>query len=564
MPGGCDVVGAVPGLGGPAKAACNVVTNPVGAAGDAVSSAVGAAADSAFGKVAESTGQAAGDMLRTSMTWWVKSDSINLDPTAIVDVQRPLQGVFVLIMMAGILGTAIVMAMSRRGQPAAELLMGAFKYVAITSLSLVVLQGALSAGDDVAKQLVNNSDKFGDSLAQLIGIQTLTNPVMVFLLGVLCFLLALVQWIFGFIRQAGILVLASMIAFAAAGQLSSWGRQWFPRIASSIVALVLYKPMAAMIYSIGFKFMGTGKDLSTAVIGVMVIALAVIALPSMMKFFSFVGNGIGGGGGGGLALAAAGGASASRMMGGGGGGEAPAPQGDSSTSQAAYMNSSGPGTGQADPDPSPGSGGGGGGQAPGSDADGPGDSPGPDGGGAGGSASSGADVEGGESGEQSDAEHWGSFFDQAESERTGGEVAATGGGAGNPMQEAVNEAGSGADSGGSPDGGSPGGGGDVGAGGPDVAGAVGGGEGAAATGGGGEGADPASGGADVGAGGPDVAGAVGGGEASGWWCCGGGGPGRCGCRRGGDGDREDQRRGRFRLFHHDQRQRRRRRRDLWG
>jgi len=363
MPGGCDVAGGIPVAGGALKAACNVVGNPVGAASSAVSSVAGAAADSAFGKVAESTGQAAGDMLRTSMTWWVKSDSINLDPTAIADVQRPLQGVFVLIMMAGILGTAIVMAMSRRGQPAAELLMGAFKYVAITSLSLVVLQGALSAGDDVAKQLVNNSDKFGDSLAQLIGIQTLTNPVMVFLLGVLCFLLALVQWIFGFIRQAGILVLASMIAFAAAGQLSSWGRQWFPRIASSIVALVLYKPMAAMIYSIGFKFMGTGKDLSTAVIGVMVIALAVIALPSMMKFFSFVGNGIGGGGGGGLALAAAGGASASRMMGGGGGGgEAPAPQGDSSTSQAAYMNSSGPGTGQADPDPSPGSGGGGGGR----------------------------------------------------------------------------------------------------------------------------------------------------------------------------------------------------------
>jgi len=215
-------------------------------------------------------------------------------------------------------------------------LMGAFKYVAITSLSLVVLQGALSAGDDVAKQLVNNSDKFGAALAKLIGLETLTNPVMVFLLGVLCFLLALVQWIFGFIRQAGIVVLASMIAFAAAGQLSSWGRQWFPRIASAIVALVLYKPMAAMIYSIGFTFMGTGHDLSTAVIGVMVIALAVIALPAMMKFFSFVGNGIGGGGGGGgLALAAAGGAAASRFMGGGGGGgEAPAPQGNTPPAQA--------------------------------------------------------------------------------------------------------------------------------------------------------------------------------------------------------------------------------------
>ncbi len=439
MPGGCDALGGIPIAGTAAKSLCNVASNPVGAAGDAVSKAVGATADSAFGKVAESTGQAAGDMLRTSMTWWVKSDSINIDPRAIADVQRPLQGVFVLIMMAGILGTAIVMAVSRRGQPAAELLLGAFKYVAITSLSLVVLQGALSAGDGVAKQLVNNSDKFGESLATLIGLQTLTNPVMVFLLGVLCFLLALVQWIFGFIRQAGILVLASMIAFAAAGQLSSWGRQWFPRIASAIVALVLYKPMAAMIYSIGFKFMGTGRDLSTAVIGVMVIALAVIALPAMMKFFSFVGNGVGGGsGGGGLALAAAGGASAARLMGGGGGGgEAPAPQGNTSTSQASYMNSTGPGTGQADPDPSPGTGGGAGQQAPASNADG-------------GGAPSGADanVDGGETPDTGTNTTGAAPADDGttgggESGDGGsgdGVVPATGGGDSNPMAEAANDA----------------------------------------------------------------------------------------------------------------------------
>jgi len=102
MPGGCDALGGIPIAGTAAKSLCNVASNPVGAVGDAVSKAVGAAADSAFGKVAESTGQAAGDMLRTSMTWWVKSDSINIDPRAIADVQRPLQGVFVLIMMAGI------------------------------------------------------------------------------------------------------------------------------------------------------------------------------------------------------------------------------------------------------------------------------------------------------------------------------------------------------------------------------------------------------------------------------------------------------------------------------
>jgi type IV secretion system protein TrbL len=368
---GCDVFSPIPGI----SHVCSVVADPGGAVKGAVGSALGAATNSVFGQFAEQVGQSAGDMLRTSMVWWVKSDSLNIDAAAIADVNKPLQGVFMLIMMVGVLTSALMMALSRRGQPAVELLMGAFKYVAISSLSLGVLSGALYASDEVSKQLITNgSDHFGDGVAKLLGIETLTNPATVLLLGILAFLLALTQWVFGFIRQAGILVLATMISIAATGQLSTWGRQWFPRIASSLVALVLYKPMAALIYSTGFKFMGQGKDLATAVIGVMVIALAVIALPAMMKFFSFIGSHApaGGGSGGGILAGAAGGAMVMSQYGGGGG------SGSTATSHAAYMDSTGPGTGQADPDPSPGGGDGtdppypdpspGGGGGPGADA----------------------------------------------------------------------------------------------------------------------------------------------------------------------------------------------------
>jgi type IV secretion system protein TrbL len=344
---GCDIVGSIPG----ATDACKVVTDPGGAVHAAVGAALGSATNSVFGQFAEQVGQSAGDMLRTSMVWWVKSDSLNIDAAAIADVNKPLQGVFMLIMMVGVLTSALMMALSRRGQPAVELLMGAFKYVAISSLSLGVLSGALYASDEVSKQLITSgSDHFGDGVAKLLGIETLTNPATVLLLGILAFLLALTQWVFGFIRQAGILVLATMISIAAAGQLSTWGRQWFPRIASSLVALVLYKPMAALIYSTGFKFMGQGKDLATAVIGVMVIALAVIALPAMMKFFSFIGSHApgGGGSGGGILAGAAGGAVVMSQYGGGGG------SGSTATSHAAYMDSTGPGTGVSDTPPGPG------------------------------------------------------------------------------------------------------------------------------------------------------------------------------------------------------------------
>ncbi len=503
--GACDAVGnAVPIVGPAVSTGCKVATDPAGTVGSATKAAVGAAANSVFGQFAESVGQSAGDLLRTSMTWWVKTDSINIDPAAIVSTQRPLQGVFELIMMAGVLGSAMAMALSRRGQPAAELLMGAFKYAAISSLSLVVLSGALSASDDVSRKLIQNgSNQFGDGLAKLLGTATLTNPATVLLLGILTFLLALIQWVFGFIRQAGILVLASLIAIAAAGQLSTWGRQWFPRIASALVVLVLYKPIAAMIYSVGFKFMGHGKDLSTAVIGVMVIALAVIALPAMMKFFSFVGGSVGAGGGGGaLALAggAVGGAAALSQFGGGGGSGG----GSTATSQATYMETTGPGTGVTDTPPGPGGTGGdpgGGGEVPPS---------GLDGGGGSGSGSE-ATVDGGEGSGGATGGMTPPTPGGGEA-AVGGEAAAGGGGAAaaGPVGAGIAAAGAaasmvqdGAASGAAAmtgGGTEPAGGGEssgeVSGGSPDVGGAVGGGEAAAgAGGGGGGGAAAASGGA---------------------------------------------------------------------
>jgi len=391
LPDPCNVVQDVPGAGPALTTVCDVAINPpaaVGKAADAAGSGVSQVAsglvDSAFGKAAQSVGQAAGDLLKTAMTWWINTDSIQIDPTAIADTQRPLTGVFTLIMMLGVLTTAVLMIMQRRGDHAVNLLLGAAKYVAISTLSLLVLQGALGASDEVAQNLISNgSEKFGDNLAALLGVETLTNPALVLILGLICGLLALIQWVFGFIREAGILVLAAMIGIAAAGQLSTWGRQWFPRLASALVALVLYKPMAAMIFSIGFKYMGQGKDLATVVTGIMVVALAVIALPAMMKFFSFVGTGVGGGGSG-MALAAAGAGLAARgAFGGGGGGGADGP--DTATSVANHMEATGPGTGVQDTPPGPGEGGRG--EAP---TGGPG-------GGGGGGAGGAADVDGGES-----------------------------------------------------------------------------------------------------------------------------------------------------------------------
>ena len=309
-------------------------------------------ADDAFSKACEWVGKFAGQLIVDSMTWWLRTDSIDLSYANTLSGKEPVQKLVGFVMVAGILSSAMAMMLSRRTQPAVEIMLGGIKYILISSLALVVLSGALHAGDDFAQKMVENgAEDFGPNLQKMFGFATLQNPAAVLLLGIIAAILAFVQWVMGFIRQAGIVVLYSLIFIAAAGQLTTWGRQWFPRIASACVALVLYKPIAAMIYTIGFKLIGTTESFTTLVTGIMVIALAVLALPSMMKFFSFLGMQVGGGagalsviaggaaGGAGLAMSGAG------MFGGGGGDGG----GDS---HASYMSATGPdGSGESDPSP---------------------------------------------------------------------------------------------------------------------------------------------------------------------------------------------------------------------
>jgi hypothetical protein len=318
----------------------------------AMRNAVGTAVSSAFAEASESIGKFAGDLLVTSMTWWINQDSISLTYAQSMADKQPVQQVIGLIMMAGVIGSSIAMMISRRTQPAAEIIAGGVRYLLISSLALVVLSGAVRAGDDFARQMVTGgAQQFGQRIQEMLSVDTVGNPGGVLMLGQIAVILGFVQWVMGFLRQAGIVVCYAMILIAAAGQMSSWGRQWFPRIASMCIALVLYKPLAAFIYSLGFTLIGQTKSLTDLVIGLMVIALAVIALPALMKFFSFLGFHVTGGTG---ALAAASGAVAGAAMlasalGGerGGGGDPSSPAANFSSVEP------GPG-GHAEPDPSPG------------------------------------------------------------------------------------------------------------------------------------------------------------------------------------------------------------------
>jgi type IV secretion system protein TrbL len=335
---------------------CDVLgSSPVGAAGCAVadglgelgSDAVAAAGRSAFDSLALSAAEAGAEMFTKALSWWVTSPSV-IDPNspAVQSLQDYSRPVVLLILMISVLAQAIRMIISRKKDPAVDVVVGLVRFAVISMLGLVVLVAAVAAADGIARSIMDPAvqeftarmDGVNDSLAEK------AQSFILFFYGLGIFVLSIVQWILGFFRQAGILVLATMIPLAASGSVNRSTRPWMSKLTGWLIALVAYKPMAAMIYAIGLQLMGEADDLATAITGVMVLILAVLALPAMLRFFQWTGVSSGGGGGAaGVLAAGATGAIALHQIAGG----------SSANRQADTMNRSGPQTAPAGAAPAP-------------------------------------------------------------------------------------------------------------------------------------------------------------------------------------------------------------------
>jgi type IV secretion system protein TrbL len=297
----------------------------------------GQAAESAFEQIITNVAQSAAEVVVASAAWWTRTDSINpLDPAVLTaqDATRELIG---LILVGSVLVQSMRIIVSRKGEPLIMVVIGLLRYAAVSALGLTTLQLALRAADALATQLLDDAATNFALLMQ--GVLTDGDASFLMLLvSLVAVVLSLVQWVLMAMRQAGLLVLAAMLLLAAAGSLTRSTRGWLDKLIVWMLAMVAYKPGAAFVYYVGFTYMSSPSavdagSVATMATGIMVLLLAVVALPVLLKFFAWSGTQIGGGGGGGSGFLGAAGAIAMSQ----GYGRGP-------VERAAAMQASGPGS----------------------------------------------------------------------------------------------------------------------------------------------------------------------------------------------------------------------------
>ncbi|MEV0107509.1 hypothetical protein AB0H42_14340 [Nocardia sp. NPDC050799] len=295
----------IPGisLGDAAAAVCkagNAATHP----GEAATAVKDKAWDSTFGKVVDSLMNGLGEAIILALTFWMKvpnevaSDSGSLF-TKINDYTYQIQ---ILLLMASIIITGLRLAEARRGgamQEAAESFR-MFTRVVFSSwmLGAVIVAGTV-ASDRFAEWIIQDStDGNARNMAELM-VKTSKlqafSPGLVLIIAIVGLLGALAQIVLAIVRQGLLVIAAGVLPLAAAASGMSTGKQSYQKLVGWIIAFMLWKPVAAIVYMIAFTTAGHVDEMTPAgglpeaeeaqrmLVAIVLLCSVAFVLPALMR-----------------------------------------------------------------------------------------------------------------------------------------------------------------------------------------------------------------------------------------------------------------------------------------
>ena len=274
-------------------------------------------ADDAMGNMAKAIMEGMSQMVTTLSTFWVSMPTVNLasedgtTPSPVVSMVNSELMVWTLTLavLAVILG-GIRMIWEQRGAPLKELLRSLITLALVSGLGLGVISILVIAADAFSAAIIERSTD-GKGFADAMGVLVVTGQTgvgvfILIVLGLIGLLASLVQIVLMVVRSGMLVILAGILPTTAAFTNTEMGRQWFQKAVGWTIAFILYKPAAAIVYSVAFLLMGhnSGKDgLIGSITGFTLMVVALFALPALMRFVTPMVGVVASGGGAGAGAA---------------------------------------------------------------------------------------------------------------------------------------------------------------------------------------------------------------------------------------------------------------------
>ena len=335
--------------------------NPVCIVGKGIGGAVSSVAGDAITALAKAVLGALGHAVEWASTLWVGigtppvADGAGQPTGTVAFLQQNLlvfaTGLAVLCML---LGAGRIVYHEHKAAQLRELSRYLVTYVLVSGAAAGAASVLIGGSDQMASWFINQASansNFADHLANLLGLATagtshaagapagftvglagtVTTAFIAIVLGIIAFLATVIQIMLILVRGGMLVLLVGTLPLVAAFSNTEMGMQWFRKAGAWLVAFALYKPAAAVVYAVALRVLGdtgaaeaivyavafelAGQPGALALLdGVMMLVLAILALPALLRFVVPATSALAGGGGaGGILAGAAGGAIAMRM-----------------------------------------------------------------------------------------------------------------------------------------------------------------------------------------------------------------------------------------------------------
>jgi type IV secretion system protein TrbL len=273
-------------------------------------------ADDAINNLAKAIMEGMSQMVTTLSTFWVSMPTVNLaskdgsTPSPVVSAVNSelMPWTLALAVLAVVLG-GIRMIWEQRGAPLKDLLRSLLTLALVSGLGLGVISILVIAADAFSAAIIDRSTDgkgFAESMSILVMTgQTGVGVFILIVLGLIGLIASLVQIVLMVVRSGMLVILAGILPTTAAFTNTEMGRQWFQKAVGWTIAFILYKPAAAIVYSVAFLLMGnkTQVPLIGSITGFTLMVVALFALPALMRFVTPMVGAVASGGGAGAGAA---------------------------------------------------------------------------------------------------------------------------------------------------------------------------------------------------------------------------------------------------------------------
>lgn len=239
--------------------------------------------------------QAVTEVMKAVGFLWIKIDSPDVQNHETVGfVISHTQYILVVAASIAVIAGAIKMAVSQRGEPLRDIMKSLMTMTMVSAGITGFASLLIKASDEFSEWVINRAlgggTQFSDQLTK-----KMVNPLedaglslaLVILVGILMVISALIQLALMVIRYGMLILLVGVMPLTASATNTEMGMMWFKRSIAWLVAFVIYKPVAALIYATAIRLMSSPTDSTLKVItGVTMMVMGIVALPALLRFVS--------------------------------------------------------------------------------------------------------------------------------------------------------------------------------------------------------------------------------------------------------------------------------------